>query len=251
MKRLFIKEAKMIKTLSSSKGRKEHGLFAAEGIKAVSELIKSNIKTEFMVVDEDFDFGEFAVQNPAALNSDLYTYPVSSISSMKSGEGIIGIGRIPDPEVPGVFFAETNNLLGLFGISDPGNTGTLIRTACWFGLDGVVLFDQCADIYSPKVIRSSMGAVFHIRTLVFEKFQDSSEYLSEFRKIGTFLDTENNYVRGSEKKKILFLGNESSGLDHDLKNIIDHNFRIDPKSGFDSLNVSVAGGIIMNEIFNT
>jgi TrmH family RNA methyltransferase len=250
MKRLFIKEAKMIKTLSSTKGRKEHGLFAAEGIKAVSELLRSDIKTEFVVVDQDFNFEEFAAQNPNVKKVDQFSYPVSSVSSLKSAEGIIGIGKIPDSTLPEKFFEESRNLLGLFGISDPGNAGTLIRTACWFGLDGVVLFDHCADIYSPKVIRSSMGAVFHIRTIVFENFSDCGSLLSGFEKIGTFLDIKRSYISEPEKKKILFLGNESSGLDTGLKNVTDSNFRIDSKSGFDSLNVSVAGGIIMNEIFN-
>lgn len=251
MKRLFANQAKMIKTLSTSKGRKERGLFAADGIKAVSELIKSNIKTEFIVVSEDFSFKEFADQNPGVKEVEHFCYPTSSISTIKSGEGIIGIGKIPEPVESKEFFGESRNLIGLFGISDPGNMGTLIRTACWFGLDGIVLFGPCADIYSPKVIRSSMGAVFQIKTIVFDDLSQCGRFLSDYEKIGTFLDTEKNFINDPEKKRILFLGNESTGLDQELKNIINFNFRIDPKSGFDSLNVSVAGGIIMNEIFNT
>ncbi|MBU4486393.1 MAG: RNA methyltransferase [Candidatus Delongbacteria bacterium] len=251
MKKLFNNQIKLIKSLGNKKGRGETGLFVAEGRKAVKELLKSQIKTEFLVFDKEFPFDGFMAENKNSAGIEFYSHSVDSISSMKSSEGILAVAKIPLCTDTNLFFNSKINLLGLFGISDPGNMGTLLRTAYWFGLEGIVLYDNCADVFSPKVIRSSMGSVFHIDILEFRNFTESSVFLDQYSKIGTFLDEKNNYKHSTDKKKIIFLGNEANGLDNILKDKIDFNFRIDSAGKFDSLNVSVAGGIIINEIFNT
>jgi TrmH family RNA methyltransferase len=250
MKRLFKNQIKLINSLQNKKNRIETGLFAVEGIKAVSELLKSNIRTQFMVFDPAFNSEEFIAANSTASGTEFYLCDITSVSSMCSSEGILAVAEMPAGQEPDTFFSGKKTLLGLFGISDPGNLGTLIRTACWFGIDGILLFDECADIFSAKVIRGSMGAVFLIDILNCGDYNNTSEFLNDWTKIGTFLDEKSSFTFQADKKMILFLGNESSGLDSSLKKVADMNFRIDSAGKFDSLNVSVAGGIIMNEIIN-
>ncbi|MFO7810119.1 MAG: RNA methyltransferase, partial [Candidatus Delongbacteria bacterium] len=114
----------------------------------------------------------------------------------------------------------------------------------------ILILGNTTDIYSSKVIRSSMGALFHMPFIKSDRFQDCQKYTSDFNKIGTFLDIESDFVSDEKEKKMIFLGNEANGLRNDLKNFIDCNYRIRSKSTFDSLNVSVAAGIILNNIFN-
>jgi len=239
----------MIKSLQNKKGRDETGLFAAEGIKAVSELLMSDLTTEFIVFDPDF---ETVLKNEVLnikKNVEFYDHPISSVTAMTSSEGILAVAKLPELKPAEVFFRNKSSLLGLFSINDPGNIGTLIRTACWFGLDGVILYENCADVFSPKVIRSSMGGVFKIDFLYAEKFEYTKNCLKNFYKIGTFLDQKNDCNIREKKNKILFLGNEANGLDKSLVKEFDSNYRIGPAGRFESLNVSVAGGIIMYEIF--
>ncbi|HXK50441.1 MAG TPA: RNA methyltransferase [Clostridiales bacterium] len=249
MKRLFKNQIKLLRSLQTKKGRDETGLFAVEGIKAVTELIRSPVRTELLVFDPDFDHEDFLSKNKIGPGTEKYTCDMSMVSSMSSSEGIIAAARLPEPAGINDFFDRSRNLLGLFGISDPGNLGTLLRTAHWFGFDGAVLYEDCADVYSQKVIRGSMGAVFNMSILAAKEYKKTDPYLKDWNKIGTFLDMENTFKPVKNKGVILFLGNESSGLKEDMKKYTDMNYRIGSGSGFDSLNVSVAGGIIMHELF--
>ncbi len=251
MKKLFKNQIKLIRSLEYKKARAETGLFVVEGEKTVAELIKSGYKTEFVACDREFDHEKYFSKTASGDIPEIYTCRTDEVSTLSSSEGIIAVARIPDQPDPVRFLSGRKSLLGLFGINDPGNMGTLIRTACWFGLDGILLFDDCADIYSPKVIRGSMGALFHIGVIKCGKYESFSDNLEGWTKIGTFLDEENSFrIEKKGEKNILFLGSEASGLNESLKNSIESNFRIGSESAFDSLNVSVAGGIIMREIFS-
>lgn len=247
MKRLYNSQIKMIKSLQNVKGRTETGFFVSEGLKEVRELISSGIVIEMIVVDKNFDFSQIELKP----DIELYEHKIESVTAMASSEGILAVARIPEPNKNESFFKNRSRMLGLFSISDPGNLGTLVRTARWFNLDGVILYGNCADVWSPKVLRSSMGAVFGMDYIKFSRFSDSREFLRDFHKISTYLHKINDYKCGSRKRKILFLGNEANGIDRAMEQEFDSNFRIGPEGGFESLNVSVAGGIIMNEIFNT
>ncbi len=248
MRKLFRNQIKMIRSLQNKKGRNETGFFVIEGIKAVSELLISGIGLEFIVLDSNFDQRKFPGTENISTEK-IFECDISSVSVMSSSEGILAVAKIPEKPDPKIFFSSKSELLALFDISDPGNLGTIIRTAVWFGLNGIVLIGNCADPFSPKVVRSSMGAVFHIEIVKSGQYSQFSQYLDGWIKIGTFLDQQNNYSR-KDQKQILFLGNEASGLDDDLKRETDMNYRIEAVGTFDSLNVSVAGGIIIHEIFN-
>lgn len=250
MKRLFNNQIKMIKSLQNKKGRDDTGMFVIEGIKTVKELLLSDICVEFIVFDKNFD----DIQREELLkgkNYEIFEHNIISISSLSTSEGVLAVAKKPEEKNIEEFFGNKSNLLGIFGINDPGNAGTLIRTAKWFNIDGIVLYENCVDTFSPKVIRSSMGAVFGTDLIKFKNYDESKKYLKDFYKVGTFLDDKNSYKFDGRSRQILFLGNEANGLDESLKKEFNSNFRIEPVGGFESLNVSVAGGIIMNEIFNS
>jgi RNA methyltransferase, TrmH family len=249
MKKLYANQAKLIKSLSSGKGRGSSGLFVAEGIKAVTELLLSDIGAELIVCDPGFDPDVIQRKCPDKKLPEMFEHKIETISSMKNSEGVLAVGKLPEHISAEEFFKRRSKILALFGISDPGNLGTLVRSALWFGIDGIVLFGSCADFFSPKVIRSSMGAVFHIDHLKLSGFQDCAGSCGDYLKIGTFLDKKSDFKFEQDEKMMLFLGNEANGLDEELKKVCHLNFRIGSAGSFDSLNVSVAGGIIMHEIF--
>jgi TrmH family RNA methyltransferase len=237
----------LIKSLQNKKGRAETGFFIAEGIKEVRELISSGIVIDMIVIDKNFDSSQIELKPYI----ELYEHNIESVTAMASSEGILAVARTPEPVKADLFFKNKSNILGLFSINDPGNIGTIIRTARWFGTDGIILYGDCADVYSPKVLRSSMGAVFGTDFIKFNNFGDSSGYIKDFHKISTYLHKENNYPKDNRSKKILFLGNEANGIDRTLEHVFESNFRIGSDGGFESLNVSVAAGIIMHEIFKS
>ncbi|HQO10349.1 MAG TPA: RNA methyltransferase [Clostridiales bacterium] len=249
MKRLFSGQIKMIRSLQNKRGRNETGLFVTEGIKAVSVLMGSGINIESVVFDRSFDPVLKERLCDQMKTAEMYEHDIESVSSLTTSEGVMAIARIPEQKPLKKYFSTNNNMLGLFSVSDPGNLGSLIRTAKWFRLDGIILYGDCADIYSPKVIRSSMGSIFLIDTIKFLKYSDSKEYIKEYRKISTYVHKRNDYKKSEIDKKILFLGNEARGIDIALEKEFDSNYRIEPEGSFESLNVSVAGGIIIHDIF--
>lgn len=249
MKKLFNAQIKMLRSLSEKKGRMEHGMFLVEGVKAVRELLSSDITTEFIVFDRDFNHKSFLSKCSSAHDTELFSGDTARFSSVATPDGIAAVGRYPEEVSEKCFFNGKNDILCLCGISDPGNAGTLVRTALCFGIGGVIVSEDCADLYSPRSVRSSMGAVFRMPVLRTSSFEQLLKMTAGYEKIGTYLDKDHDY-NPKKGKQMLFLGNESSGLNENLKIHMDHNFRIEICPTFDSLNVSVAGAIILDRIFN-
>ena len=249
MKKLFNAQIKMLRSLSSKKGRAEHGVFLVEGVKAVSELIRSERTTDMIIFDPGFDHRSFMSAMPSDRVIDIYTGDISRFSTVSAPEGIAAVGRYPRQIPQEEFFRDKNSILCLCGVSDPGNAGTLVRTALCFGLDGVAVSDDCADLYSPRSLRSSMGAVFRMPVFRTSSFEQIMKDTTGYERIGTYLDACHDYSH-KEGKRMLFLGNESSGLNENLRKYMNSNFKINISPSFDSLNVSVAGGVILDRVFN-
>lgn len=252
MKKLFKNQLKLIRSLDSKKGRKESGLFIVESYKTVIELVGADIEIEYLVFDNEFDTKKANDIIKLLNNPDVYfTEEFDRISSLKNSEGVIAVAKIPKLKEIDDFIETKNSLLGLFDINDPGNLGTIIRTSLWYGVEGIILIGNTVDIYSPKVIRSSMGSLFKSEILIVKEYSDVKNNLEDFKKIGTFLDEDHDLESLQSSKFMLMLGNEANGLDVKLKKEIDHNFRIRSNTGFESLNVSIAAGIMMDRLFNS
>jgi len=180
----------------------------------------------------------------------FYIDNFDKVSTLKNGEGVLGVFQIPKQKSLQEFITDKKKIISLFEINDPGNLGTIVRTAVWFEVDGVILCGNCVDLYSPKVVRSCMGSLFKIDIINIDSFRENLSFFSSYKRVGTFLDIESNFQPdlNKDEKLLLMLGNEANGLDDSLKECIDANYVIKSSSSFESLNLSVAAGIVMYEI---
>ena len=227
--------------LKSKKYREQSKLFLIEGFhliemakKYLVEIIVSNKKS----IPDWFDTDKVIIANEAIIEKIAYT---------KTPEPIIGVCKYKkDPKKIG------EKLLLLDNLQDPGNVGTLIRSALAFGIDTVVLSENSVDIYNDKLIRSSQGSVFHIDIMT-KNLEDFIEELksNKIYVLGTSLKRSISlYDVGKMDRYAIILGNEGNGVSEKLLKKTDINVIIPIDKKIDSLNVSVAGGIIMNYLYH-
>ena len=231
------------KSLKDRKGRKETGCFLVEGRKMVEEAVASAFPVEAILVDAD-RLGEFTL--PAGLPA--YSMPghvLAAVCDTKTPQGIAAVVRMAEVELHGM------RLVAMDGVQDPGNVGTIIRTADAAGFDGVILSTQCADVFSPKVLRATMGSVFRmgIRVtddlpgLLTQMVQEGASVLS------SQLDGDPFYQRSPLNKRfVLAIGSEGNGVTDEVKAIATHKVKLPMRGGAESLNAAVAAGIMMYEL---
>ncbi len=237
---------KLIRSLHQKQFRDQNGLFLAEGEKLATELVKSNFVPELIVIKDSPGKDIFeVVEHFAAEGVPVYSAPKHQFDQLcdtKSPQNILVVINIkhnqPDPE---------QNFIALDGISDPGNVGTIIRTASWFGFKQVILGRDCADEYHPKTVRATMGAIFQTNIL---QYPNLPEFINlNFKKHKLFGATLNatksiNEIKTKAKFGVVF-GSESHGISQEMLDIINDQFLIDGKGDTESLNVAVAAGISM------
>jgi TrmH family RNA methyltransferase len=246
-------QIKLINSLRIKKYRKEHGLFIAEGDKLVRDIISSSFK-----VDSVFATGEWIKSNQTEiqnLENKVFTIAeaeLKKISSLKTPNQVLAIVQMPKYgyEKSDVI----NNIsLALDDIQDPGNLGSIIRIADWFGISDIFCSSNCVDAYNSKVIQSSMGSVCRVRLhcVALAGLLEDYDKEEDFKIFGTFLEGENIFESDLSKNGIIVLGNESSGISEELlpyihkKLFIPNYSRTDER--IDSLNVSMASAIICFE----
>lgn len=213
-------------------------MFLVEGEKCVSEALGSKWCLEKLLVNI-FDFEKYAGEyGDKCLNvSDSV---IEALSDSKSPQGIIAVVRKKNFEP--VFEGLT---VVLEDVSDPTNIGSIVRSADAMGASCVVLSDHCADIYSARSVRASMGSLFHIPVLI----SDIIGYVSEFRKNGKVIC---GHLRGKDTFDVcantcIVVGNESRGISDSLSQMCDLRYRIPMTGKAESLNVGVAAGIMLYE----
>lgn len=229
-------EIKFIKSLALKKFRDESGLFVVEGEKLVAEALASRFGVEKVYYREEIGAAAMA-----------------RISGLSSPSPALALVRRPDdllkPEMPvkGLFLA-------LDGIRDPGNLGTILRIADWFGLDGVFASPDTVDVFNPKVVQSTMGAIFRVRF----HYTDIPTLCQGVRMkggkvYGTFLDGENLYAKelGRDKLAVIVIGNEANGISKETAACVSDRLFIPPfpadDPGSESLNAAVATAVTVAE----
>ena len=240
---------KLINSLKLKKYRKKHGFFIAEGIKTIGEFINANFVPEFIAASESFSANiRFAKEIDFILVSQKI---MSKISDFKTPSDILAVFKIPDFEFDMKAVAEQ---LVIFcdDIQDPGNFGTIIRTAAWFGIQNIVCSRHTADAFNPKVIQASMGAVATVRVHYrdAETFFDKQE-MQESHVFGACLSGENIYTAKLPSVGVIVVGNEGKGIRPETSEFLNRKLFI---PGFaddtilpESLNVSVAAAIMCSE----
>ena len=234
---------KEIVKLHQKKYRDELGLFIVEGIKAIEELIKNNIDIKEIYALKDFETEKYTVK---IIDEAI----MKKISTTSSTCEILAKEKKKEYNIND--FKNKNKLILLDSISDPGNLGTIIRSASAFGIEGIVLYKDCVDMYSSKVIRSSAGNFFKTPIIEVKDIEDFNQNFKDFKKISTAL-YEKNTISINEckniKKYIIMFGSEANGLSTELIKIADKNIILKMKNNVESLNLSVCASIIMYELY--
>jgi TrmH family RNA methyltransferase len=249
--------------LKTHKGRKTQGRFLIEGMRLYEEMANSNWEAESVLFTSSFQnspSGKKLLRKFERKN--VKTLPVKpeiikKLSDTVTPQGIIGVVRIKQFSLDQLWFKDSNIILALDAIRDPGNVGTLIRTADAFGIDGVILSSDTVELYNPKVVRSTMGSIFHLP--IFDEV-DLEKIIPQLKKRnfkiygtdvrdGKDLDKlDYSGSTGPTEKICLLIGNEAEGLNKNLLDLLDEIIRIPIFGRAESLNASVAGGILLYEI---
>lgn len=234
----------LVKSLHQKKYRKEHQLFIVEGFKAISEFISSDF-----VINSIFCTPEFSAK-VANLSNKQKVYEVSinelqKISTLQTPQGILALVEIPKTsKINGTDIEEM--VLVLDGVQDPGNLGTIIRTADWFGIKQLICSEDCVEVYNPKVVQATMGSLIRVKVV----YQPLAELLSQsvLPKYGTLLKGENIFNTKWETKGFLILGSEGKGISDEILELITHPITIPGGKHTESLNVAIAGAICCAEV---
>lgn len=234
-------QSKYIRSLALQKFRKEHHCFLAEGEKIVGEWLNTAQKIQLIAATEDWIRQHQSLLNkhPECTVASVDEAMLQQISCLQSPNKVVAV--IPFPPTPDI-----NNIqdwcIALDAIRDPGNMGTILRIADWFGIQHVACSPDCVDVFSPKVVQAAMGAhlrvnIYHTELLPFLQNTDLPAYAAT-------LNGTNIYECTKSKKGILIIGNESFGISEDLIRAAKYKITIPRTGGAESLNAGVSAGIL-------
>lgn len=232
-----------IRSLADKKGRAEHGLFLAEGAKLVGELLVSGLSVERVLVLE-----EAADRFPG---ETITPRQMQRISALKTPTEVAALVRIPCYKLSWEKVGQDLSLV-LDGVQDPGNVGTILRLADWFGIRDVICSVHSADCFNPKVVQATMGAIARVRV----HYMDLEAFLAEAEAkgipvYGTFLDGDSIYETRLDTPGVVVMGNEGRGISPQVAARVDRRIYIPPfpagPSSSESLNVAVATAIVCAE----
>jgi TrmH family RNA methyltransferase len=233
-------QIKYIRSLTQQKYRKEHNVFIAEGDKIAQEWLNSKETIKLIVATDPWinEHQHEIAMHPEAVVHIVNDSVLSLVSTLQTPNKVLLVAslRSSENEPPKDQWA-----IALDGIQDPGNMGTIIRIADWFGIANIVCSPDCVDIYNSKVVQAAMGG--HLRINFFET--DLPAWLTSLSipVIATTLLGENLYGQTPFDRAILLLGNEGKGLNKDLVEIATHKITIPRQGGAESLNAAVSAGI--------
>ena len=242
-----------IHSLHQKKFRKQEGLFIAEGEKIVDDLLASGFTVKNVFATESFIEKQKSKKKNTSEWIAVTENELKKISSLTTPNQALGIVEIPSYKIDE---REISNSLSLVldDISDPGNLGTIIRIADWFGIKNIICSPDTADCYNPKVVQASMGSLFRTK-IHYEKLEIFFELNLKSMKREVFaalLEGENIYSANLPSTGFIVLGNESKGIGKELKKYFSQallipSFSTDKNASADSLNVAVAAAIVCSE----
>lgn len=232
-------EIKYIQSLCHKKHRQAEGLFIAEGPKVVTELLESDYR-----VRDVYAVKEWISANPGVQAKEITPETLEKISALQAPNQVLAVAeqRIhtgePEPE--------TGITLALDGIRDPGNMGTIIRIADWFGISQIVAGEDTVELYNPKVIQATMGSFMRVRIW----YKPLASFLTDSKVpvYGALLNGTAVYEQPPVANGILVIGNESKGIREDVLPLVQHALTIPRIGGAESLNAAVATGILLSHL---
>lgn len=241
-------ELKYYSSLKIKKYRELENKFLVEGAHLIEECLSSPYRNliQKIIIRDNFDVSKL---NISSFKTEITSQrDFEKLSDTVNPQGIIAVVNMP--EITNHKISD-NLIIALENVNDPGNLGTITRTAYWFGINDILISENSADVYNSKTLRSSQGAVFHTNP----SFDiNLAEKLSELRSDGynillTDLDTSNNlshFTIDKNKKYVLVFGNEANGVSSELKNLSFEKIKIESYSPCESLNLAVSAGILIH-----
>lgn len=239
-------------SLQKKKVRNDEGLFVIEGDKIVKDFLSAKVRLKILFAVPEF----ISDLTPATKGYIDEIEPVSyeelrKLSSLKTPHNALAVIPVFKKKFDS---SDLNNGLSvaLDFVQDPGNLGTIIRSAAWFGIKNIYCSEDCVDVYNPKVIQASMGAILHVNIFYtgLEKLLKGANE-NKIKVYGAVVDGESVYSKKLDNNGIILLGNESRGISEDLFPFITDRLMIpkfnEAKAVIDSLNVSMAASVIFSE----
>ena len=240
--------AKLVRSLETKKGRKKEGLFVAEGPKVVTDLMAVNSPIRVIATAEWFASTGLSPSEQDAVVTDDELRKVSFLQHPQQVMALFPLSSLPAPRSP---FPENSLVVALDGVQDPGNLGTIIRIADWFGIETLYCSHDTADAYNPKVVQATMGSLARVHIL----YVDLPEWLAalptDVPVYGTFLDGINLYEQELTSCGVIVMGNEGNGISPEVARHINRRLLIPNfppgRETADSLNVAIATAITCAE----
>ena len=234
-----------IKSLHQKKYRKEHGIFIIEGIKSIVEFIPSAYQIQSIYFLAEYQ-SLLPKVPPNIKLFEVTTAELEKISTLQAPQSILALVNIPKPSIFDKRLLANDFSLVLDGIQDPGNLGTIIRTADWFGLKNVICSLNTVEVYNPKTVQATMGSLCRVNVV----YQDLEELLkdSSIPVFGAMLNGNSMYETTWGTEGILILGNEGQGVSPEITKLINHPVTIPRVGEAESLNVAVSAAIFCADI---
>jgi TrmH family RNA methyltransferase len=232
-------QIKFIRSLELKKNRKQNGLFVAEGPKVVGDLLHADYKARMLFATKPYPGAELITDDE-----------LQRISFLQHPQEILAVFEMPTiNSQPSTLNSQLS--LALDGIQDPGNLGTIIRIADWFGISTIYCSPETADVYNPKVVQATMGSLAHVQVVYTDLLALVSQLPPSYPVYGTLLDGENIYQQELTSEGIIVMGNEGNGISQALREHINRRLLIpDFHTGelrAESLNVAIATAITCSE----
>ena len=255
MQRITSKEnefVKQVKKLKDKKYRDMANQFIIEGIKLVAEAIQEKAPIKQIILCDDCEKNETI---PKELMYEIAKYECiyvtqkifNYLSEVQTPQGILAIIEKRDKDVAIDYTQDI--LVTLDNVQDPGNLGTILRTVDSIGLTQILVSKGTADVYNPKVVRSTMGAIFRVKIIECDDLRQTLKEVKKhkFKIVVSSLETQDTIYQIHYDKKIIVIGNEANGVEEKIQEIADEKVKIPMLGKTESLNASVATGIILYE----
>lgn len=238
-------QIKFVRSLQQKKNRQTNNLFVVEGAKNVFEVLKSNWEIDSLFVSPEFEqelnnfLSREYIETPPILSKKA---SLQQAGTFKTNNTVLAVVKIPKQNFENKQENNSELILALDSIKDPGNLGTILRTADWYGIKQVICSSDCVDIYNPKVIASSMGSFLRIKVV----YTDLAEFFKQnpLPVYGAFLTGKNIHEVEFEDKAILLIGSESHGIGAILADHVNKKIHIPRFGKAESLNAAIATAII-------
>lgn len=239
-------QIKYINSLQQKKFRLEHQSFVVEGAKSIVELLKSDFELELLFITKSFFESNSALFEHHSIQPEIVeVHELEKVGSFSSNNAALAVAKTK--ENLELLVNDEEFALILDDIRDPGNLGTIIRIADWYGITKIICSTSTVDVYNPKVINSTMGSftrisLYYTDLATFIKNQDKTIY-------GTLLDGENIHQTKFTDSGYILIGNEANGISAEIAGLISHKITIPKFGGAESLNAGIATAVVLDNVF--